>query len=115
MIEELFRDEGNITNKDGEKVAYVNAAHAWWIKFTNGTVRPATDTELELWQLAQGYKDHFTGACQSYWAAYCAGTGKNIDTFDGVAASSPEEEIKQVRLELQRQVDMLTKELEEKS
>lgn len=49
MIEGLYRDEGT-TRIDGEEVPYQNHAHLWWVRFTSGATRPATETELELWQ-----------------------------------------------------------------
>lgn len=49
---QLYRDEGSIS-KDGEKVKFQNSAHLWWVRFPNGVTRPATETEIELWQRLQ--------------------------------------------------------------
>jgi hypothetical protein len=100
MIDEIYRDEG--TTEDG--VAYQNGVHLWWVRFTNGKKRVATETEVELWQDAQRYKADHQKACENYWDLYCAGTGKDIKTFDGVDGLTPEDEIRTYRESLEAKV-----------
>jgi hypothetical protein len=100
MIDEIYRDEG--TTEDG--VAYQNGVHLWWVRFTNGKKRVATETEIELWQDAQRHKADHQAACSNYWEMYCAGTGKNIETFDGVDGATPEDEVRAYRESLEKQI-----------
>lgn len=82
----------------------------------NGGVRPATDVEKILWAEWQRVKVDHNTACQHYWEIYQAGTGKTIDTFDGVTGSSPTEEVRKERNRLisiahtrQRTIDYVKK------
>jgi hypothetical protein len=110
MIDEVYRDAGT-TMKDGVETPFVNDAHEWWVRFVDGKSRPATETEVELWQLAMGYKDNFEGACKNYWDTYCAGTGKTMETFAGVDGKTPEDEVRNHRQSLQRRIRELDGEL----
>jgi hypothetical protein len=101
VIVELYRDAGTI-DKDGEKVPYVNHAHEWWVRFDNGATRPASESEVELWQELERHKADHQSACELAWGLYSAAMGITVAPFDGLLGPDP---ITVVKAERKRLLD----------
>lgn len=72
------------------------------VVFNSGYCRPATIQEVILWQEYQRARADHQSACTSLWDMYCAGTGKTIESFNGINSENPVEDVRNHRLELER-------------
>lgn len=99
MIVELYRDQGEI-DKDGAKIPYVNHAHEWWVRFDGGSTRPATETEVQLWQEMQEAKTAHDHCAKLAWELYAAAMGVTVTEFNGLPGSDPVSVVKEERKRL---------------
>lgn len=72
------------------------------VVFNSGYIRPASEQEKIIWGEYKRAKEDHTKACETTWEMYQAGTGTNMDTFQGIQSGSPIDDIRNERNNLVR-------------
>lgn len=88
MIVDIYQDKIKATDRL-LPAGTVNSHAPWWAELSNGGKRPATESEVQLWQELQAAKADHQSACELAWGLYSAAMGVTVATFEGLPGPDP--------------------------